>query len=156
LRNEGFEVIGLYFNPNIYPLSEYKLRLATVRQYAPTQNFMLWEEEYDPGVFFRALDSTAKGKRRCESCWRLRLQHTAVKAKGQGLEYFSTTLLVSPYQDQDMIRALGNETAQEAQIGFLGEDYRPGFRAAQEEAKALGMYRQKYCGCIFSHGECRQ
>jgi hypothetical protein len=96
-------------------------------------------------------------KERCSLCWTLRLKKTAKLAKERGFESFSTTLLVSPYQDQELLKKIGNEIAKEEGIEFYYEDFRPGFKKAHEEARIKGIYCQKYCGCIYSEIErCRK
>ena len=80
----------------------------------------------------------------------MRLKKTAGEAKNNGFSHFTTTLLVSPYQDQELLKKLGNEAGLEAGIEFYYEDFRPGFRKTHDEAKLKGIYCQKYCGCIYS------
>ena len=86
-------------------------------------------------------------------CWELRLKKTALFAKDNGYSFFSSTLLVSPYQDQDALKKIGEKIAVESGVAFYYEDFRPGFRKAHEDAKAQGFYCQKYCGCIYSEIE---
>jgi len=83
----------------------------------------------------------------------MRLKEAACFARENNFDAFSTTLLVSPYQDQGLLKVIGEETADEIDIEFLFQDFRPGFKYAQEEAKKLNLYRQKYCGCIYSGAE---
>ncbi len=90
---------------------------------------------------------------RCSLCWALRLRQTAKIAKEKGFDYFTTTLLVSPYQDQELLKKIGSDIAETQGIDFYYEDFRPGFRRARNEAKAKGIYCQKYCGCMYSETE---
>ena len=87
---------------------------------------------------------------RCQECYRIRLSQTAAKAKELGFELFGTTLLISPYQNRELICKIGHELAQEYGLAFHDEDFRPGFRESQNIAKEIGLYLQKYCGCIYS------
>jgi predicted adenine nucleotide alpha hydrolase (AANH) superfamily ATPase len=91
-----------------------------------------------------------EGGKRCTFCYRLRLEKTAALAKEQGFDAFSTTLLISPYQNHELLKSTAVEVAQSIGTEFLYRDFRPHFREGQGEARRLGLYRQKYCGCIFS------
>ena len=90
---------------------------------------------------------------RCAHCYACRLEETARYAAGHGFTHFSTTLLVSPYQDHDGIRRTAEALAARYGVAFLYRDFRPGFRQGQSKARALGLYMQKYCGCVFSEEE---
>ncbi len=90
---------------------------------------------------------------RCRSCYRLRLEKTAEQAQKEGFDAFSTTLLISPYQDFEQLAITGNDLAEKYNVQFLLKDFRPYFREAMNLSKELGLYRQKYCGCIFSREE---
>jgi len=113
--------------------------------------------EYDPAEFFRAINLKETNPGRCAICWSLRLKKTAQAAKEKGYNYFSTTLLVSPYQDQELLKKIGEDIAKEEGLNFYYEDFRQGFKKAHDEAKAKGIYCQKYCGCIYGELEqCRE
>jgi len=90
---------------------------------------------------------------RCPICWHQRLKYTAELAKERGFTHFSTTLLVSPYQDQKLLNDIGTNIARQEAIEFYYEDFRPGFKKAHDQAHAEGIYCQKYCGCIYSEIE---
>jgi predicted adenine nucleotide alpha hydrolase (AANH) superfamily ATPase len=90
---------------------------------------------------------------RCPLCWELRLSETANFAKSNGFDAFTTTLLISPYQDHKKVKEIGEKIAAEKGIQFYYQDFRPGFRDGQEQAKKENLYRQKYCGCVFSELE---
>ncbi|MFH1198570.1 MAG: epoxyqueuosine reductase QueH [Candidatus Omnitrophota bacterium] len=152
LKDKGFEVSGLFYNPNIHPLSEYKNRRQAVQAYAHKEQIEVIYPEYNPVEFFHAINLKEK-EGRCLICWELRLRKTAQAARDQGFDYFSTTLLVSPYQDQEALKDIGEKIAQESGVKFYYEDFRPGFRPAHDEARAQGIYCQKYCGCIYSEIE---
>ena len=157
LKAKGFEVAGFFYNPNIHPLSEYNNRRSAVEGYTKDIGVEVIYPEYRPQDFFQAVNLKESNPGRCEICWKLRLGKTAKEAKEKGFSHFSTTLLVSPYQDQESLKKIGNDVAREVKVEFYYEDFRPGFRKAHDEAKAKGIYCQKYCGCIYSEIErCRK
>lgn len=141
-----------FFNPNIHPYQEFLARREGLRQLAALRNYTLIEE---PGYEMEHFLANVAGDptKRCEFCYRHRLTRTAQKAKALGFGLFGTTLLISPYQKRDRIVGIGEELAQEYGLRFYDEDFRPGFRQSQAIAKELGLYRQKYCGCIYSEKE---
>jgi len=150
LKEKGFEVAGFFYNPNIHPLSEYNKRRQAVEYLNKTIDIEIIYPEYIPSEFFWAVNLKEEKPERCFICWSLRLKDTARAAKQNGFDLFSTTLLVSPYQDQDMLKKIGNDISKEEGIDFYYEDFRPGFRKAGEQAKSQGIYCQNYCGCIYS------
>ena len=157
LRNEKFEVVGLFYNPNIHPLSEYNNRKKAVEGYAKDSGIEVLYPEYHPEEFFQAVHLKEANPGRCEICWRLRLSKTAESAREKGFSHFSTTLLVSPYQSQEKLKEIGGEVAKDSGVKFYYEDFRAGFRRAHDEAKLKGIYCQKYCGCIYGEVEqCRK
>lgn len=147
-----YEIIGYYFNPNIHPATEYILRGEALKCYLEKEHIPLIIGEYNPYTHLRmSLDFLGN---RCESCYLLRLKETVRKAKELGIRYFSTTLLVSPYQNHTKIKELGERLTQEDKdVEFYYEDFREGWRDSQKIADELGIYKQKYCGCIFSEYE---
>ncbi len=141
-----------FYNPNIHPYQEQKLRREGLIQLAEVRNLpYLIEPGYELEDFLGLV--AANPNERCQHCYRIRLTKTAQKAKELGLEVFSTTLLISPYQNQELIIKLGQELALEYNLIFEASDFRPGFRQSQNMARELGLYRQKYCGCIYSEKE---
>jgi hypothetical protein len=153
LKEEGFEVAGFFYNPNIHPLSEYKNRKQALENFiklGPVPNIEVIYPEYRPEEFFRAVNLKEANHTRCRICWSLRLKATADTARSKGFSHFSTTLLVSPYQDQELLREIGSSIGKEEGVEFYYEDFRPGFKSAHKQAHALGIYCQKYCGCIYS------
>ena len=150
LREKKFAVTGLFYNPNIHPLSEYNNRRKAVEDFSQRVNLEMIYPEYVPSEFFGETNLKESSPERCSICWHLRLKKTAKEAKEKEFDSFSTTLLVSPYQDQELLHKIGGNIAGEEGIEFYYEDFRPGFRKAHDEAKAQGIYCQKYCGCIYS------
>jgi len=152
LREQGVDVYGYFFNPNIHPFTEFMRRLATLKDYAQFVALPLdVDTAYDLAAFLRgALDY---GKDRCRFCYRMRLEKTFKKAIEHKADAITTTLLYSKYQRHDDIRDIGEELSAEHGIPFLYQDFRVGWKEGVQTSKALNMYRQQYCGCIFSEKE---
>ena len=149
LRAEGIEPAGFWFNPNIHPYQEYRARREALREYtASIGQELILHGEYGLRPFVRAVAGDIEG--RCGYCYTCRLEETARYAADHGFAAFSTTLLVSPYQDHDAIAAAARRMADRYGVAFLYRDFRPGFRQGQAKARELGLYMQKYCGCVFS------
>jgi len=148
LREEGIEPVGVFFNPNIHPVDEFKRRRENVEKLAQIKGLKV--NYFDD---FRQPDwENFKGEdlARCTMCYTVRLEKAAKLAAEGGFDAFTTTLLVSPYQKHELIKELGEKFARQYGTRFYYRDFRPGFRQGQKEAKDLGLYRQKYCGCIIS------
>jgi len=150
LGEKGFEVTGFFYNPNIHPSAEYDSRRQAVEDFSKAMDLEVIYPEYNPEEFFRPMSSNEIGPGRCSICWELRMAKTVQAAKESDFDYFSTTLLVSPYQDLGLLRGIGEHFEEEENINFYYEDFRPGFKKAHAQAKAKGIYCQKYCGCIYS------
>jgi predicted adenine nucleotide alpha hydrolase (AANH) superfamily ATPase len=156
LKEKKFEVAALFYNPNIHPVCEYEKRKSAVDGLSQAAGIEVIYPQYFPSEFFWAVNTKEVNPERCFICWRLRLKRTAETAKNGGYSYFSTTLLVSPYQNQDLLHKIGVDVAEEEGIKFYYEDFRPGFHQAHEKARAERIYCQNYCGCIYSELEkCR-
>lgn len=152
LRSEGIEPVGYFFNPNIHPKKEYKTRKNTLVEYARSIHLKLvLEGEYGLREFLRAVYPDFDA--RCAYCYSVRMEAAAKYAMEHGFSSFSTTLLISPYQNHQMLCQIGERAAQKYGVDFLYRDFRPFFRQGQERARELGLYLQKYCGCIFSEEE---
>ena len=108
-------------------------------------------EGYDLVDYFRAVVGH-EGKR-CPDCYRLRLQITAQLAHEKGFDAFTTTLLISPYQSQEQLKEIGEEAGHQNGVKFFYQDFRSGFRESHQMSKELGLYHQKYCGCVYSEWE---
>ena len=150
LREENIEPTVYWYNPNIHPYMEYKARRDTLKEYTKTIGInAIFEEDYGLREFCKNVITDLEN--RCTKyCYRVRLEQTAKYAKENGYDTFSTTLLISPYQNHEALKEIGEELAEKYGIKFLYRDFRPGFREGQNEARELGLYMQKYCGCIFS------
>ena len=149
LRGEGIEPVGFWYNPNIHPFLEYKARRDTLRQYAGDIGLELREVDF---YGLRQFTAAVAGDsdHRCGYCYLCRMEETAKYAAEHGFTHFSTTLLVSPYQNREMICAVGAKMGEKYGVEFVPYDFRPGFQEGQEEAREEGLYMQKYCGCVYS------
>ncbi|MFA6357591.1 MAG: epoxyqueuosine reductase QueH [Candidatus Omnitrophota bacterium] len=150
LKEKKFKIHGFYYNPNIYPFEEYVKRKEGLESLRGVLDFKVEYPEYEQSDYFQAIVNHESSPERCTICWLLRLKKTAQQAKTLGFKVFSTTLLVSPYQNQELLKQCGYQAARETGVEFYYEDFRVGFKQAQIEAKARGIYRQKYCGCKIS------
>lgn len=152
LRAEGWDVTSLFYNPNIHPFHEYEKRLASLAIYASLASLpLLADDSYDIENFFPEVDNNLDN--RCELCYRLRLNRTAEVAKTKGFKAFSTTLLISPYQKHEVIKSVGESVARANGLEFFYVDWRPLYFQGREVARQMGLYRQRYCGCLFSEKE---
>ncbi|NLA95581.1 MAG: epoxyqueuosine reductase QueH [Clostridiaceae bacterium] len=151
LLEEGVDLSLFFYNPNIHPQVEWERRLDNAIRVADHYRVPLIvqgsssEQEWQK----RAND----GDERCSYCYRVRFSHVAELAGAQGFDAISTTLLVSPWQKRDRILQEGQRVAAGRGIAFLPYDWREGYRKGQAMARDLGLYRQKYCGCVISLGE---
>jgi len=149
LAKEGVDFTIYYYNPNIHPYREFKKRLSALRQLCENNDYrLIIDKTY-------CLEECVKGMLaedtvRCAFCYRMRLRQAAYLAAKEGYDCFSTTLLVSPYQKHDLIRAAGENAAEEFGVPFYYEDFRTGYEKGVEISLEEGLYRQGYCGCVFS------
>jgi len=152
LTEEGHEVYGLFYNPNIHPYTEFKNRLDAAKKFYEIRgNKLIVLEEYPLEEFLR--NCAFRENSRCIYCYSIRLERTASIAKRSGFDAFTTSLLVSPYQKHDLIKKLGEDIAVRYGIDFYYKDFRGGFKEGRQKARELGLYLQKYCGCIYSEKE---
>ena len=150
LKEQGFEINGFYYNPNIHPVEEFTKRKETLLELSKDLRLEVEVPEFCEADYFCAINGKQDSAQRCVICWSLRLRNTALEAKKRNIQSFGTTLLVSPYQNHLVIKQLGEVIAQETGVKFYYEDFRPGFKAAYSEARNKGLYLQKYCGCKYS------
>jgi len=154
LRALNWHVEGLWFNPNIQPFTEHQRRRESLHRYAQQVALpMHWEEGYEMPAFLRAVAGHERFRERCLTCYRLRLERTASVACERGFVAFTSTLLISPYQDQQAIRRIGEELAAQRNLGFYFENFRRGFARHYDMAREAGLYMQRYCGCVYSEWE---
>lgn len=155
LLQESYEVIGYFYNPNIHPEEEYRLRLEETRRVARHLEFALVEGEYEADRWFQLTekfkDEPEKG-RRCHICYAWRLNKTAEKAKELGIPLFTTIMSISPWKSSAVLNRIGRMTGRKYGLGFLEADFKKkdGFKKSVLLSKQFGLYRQNYCGCLYS------
>ena len=153
LRKENIEPTLYWYNPNIHPYTEYKARRDTLKGYAKSINIKaIFEENYGLREFCKEVIGNLE--ERCTNyCYKTRLEQTIKYAKENGYDAFTSTLFVSPYQKHEELRRICEELSKKYDIEFVYRDFRGGFRQGQAKARELGLYMQKYCGCVFSEEE---
>ncbi|MFA4987622.1 MAG: epoxyqueuosine reductase QueH [Candidatus Brocadiia bacterium] len=153
LEGEGISFSGWFYNPNIHPLLEFRKRIKALRVLQSRLGFEIAiDDNYGLEPFLNLL-AGRWGRDRCELCYAHRLNAAAKRAAGQGFGSFSTTLLISTEQNHEMIASYGQQAARSAGIEFLYRDFRPFRDRGRELARKANLYRQQYCGCIFSECE---
>jgi predicted adenine nucleotide alpha hydrolase (AANH) superfamily ATPase len=151
-RGQGYDVSALWYNPNIHPYTEHQHRLEAMRSLAEKMNLpLIVAEGYDMIDYFREV--AGHEAERCRYCFRLRLSKTAEIAKEKGFDAFTTTLLISPQQKHELIKEVGDRIAKETGIEFLYADLRKRYSDSRHITKPLDLYRQQYCGCVYSEWE---
>ncbi len=152
LREKGYQVTGFFCNPNIHPFTEYTNRKASLQKFAEISDLsVIYENDYDPASYFQNV--SFRESNRCFYCYTMRLEQTARYARKGKFDYFTTTLLVSKYQKHEMIIGAAEAMAAKYEVPFLYFDFREGFRETGVRAKEMELYRQQYCGCLFSEFE---
>ncbi len=152
LVNEGHQVLGFFYNPNIHPAEEYQRRLETARKVAQELDFPLQAGPYTPEEWLSqtsSLKDEPEGGKRCQVCYRLRLEKTNDYMVACGADAFTTTLTISPHKSAQIINKIGQEIDGEK---FLMRDFKKkdGFKRAVQLARQWELYRQDYCGCTYS------
>jgi len=149
LQQEGLQVQAFFFNPNIQPYKEFCRRRDTVRQWAEAEGWQIsYDLDYPLEQWVRA--ALADGAGRCHYCYLVRLERAAAEAKLQGCRYFTTSLLISPYQQHELIAAVGKAVGERAGVEFLYRDFRTNWEEGVRISREQELYRQPYCGCVFS------
>ena len=152
LREEGQEVTGFWYNPNIHPVTEFRARRNALETYAGMVKMpLVVVNEYALRPFVRTVAEDIAN--RCVKCYEMRLDRVAQYAVENGYDSFTSSLFISPYQKHELLREVAEEVSERYQIRFLYRDFRPLFRQGQDRARELGLYMQKYCGCVFSEEE---
>lgn len=145
LEQDGHKIVGYFYNPNIYPVLEFEKRKESVKFIKEKKKIdIIISEEHK--CFEQKED-------RCQFCYQVRLEEVGRLAKIEKFDYFTTTLLVSPYQKHKLLVEIGYKISQDIGIKFYYEDFRQKFYESKKIAKDLGLYLQKYCGCIYSKKE---
>ena len=149
LSKEGYQIHGLFYNPNIHPYTEYQKRMESLRELEGKEGLrIIYRDNYDLDEFLRGV--AFREEKRCHFCYHMRLKETAIIARHGDFSYFTSTLLYSKYQDHEAICQIASSIAKRYGVKFLNRDFRKGWKTGIEKSKALGLYRQQYCGCIYS------
>ena len=170
--SQYFQITVFYYNPNIYPKEEYFKRVEEqknfirrfqqdmfqIREQRSCHEINFLEGIYEKDKFYQmalGLEKLPEGGERCLQCYELRLRETAVNAKKFGMDFFTTTLSISPLKNAEKLNEIGERLAKEYGIPYLTSDFkkREGYKRSVELSKEYGMYRQDYCGCVFSMKE---
>ena len=160
--SEFFDITVFYYNPNISPAGEYEFRAEEQKRFihdaALKRPVAFIEGAYEPERFFEissGLESEPEGGKRCEKCFELRLEETAVLAKKGNFDYFTTTLSISPLKSAEKLNNIGEKLAEKYGVKYLSSDFkkRGGYQRSIELSKEYELYRQNYCGCAFSRRE---
>ncbi|MCX7956926.1 MAG: epoxyqueuosine reductase QueH [Endomicrobia bacterium] len=152
LKENNFEVTGYFYNPNIYPLEEYQKRKYVVEQIQDIFSIQIIYDEYENDLWMslcQEYKNETEGSIRCKTCYRLRLQKTYQKLRELSFDFFTTTLTISPHKNSAIIFETAKEINNQK---FLKIDFKQqnGFKKTLELSKSFNLYRQNYCGCVFS------
>ncbi|MCI5159197.1 MAG: hypothetical protein D3906_12360 [Candidatus Electrothrix sp. AUS1_2] len=152
LRGQGHEVRGYFFNPNIHPYQEFKRRIKALVEFSEQKKFTVdIERKYGLTEYLRKV--VFHENRRCAICYDMRLEAAAERAAAEGFDAFTSTLLYSKYQGHAMIKEKSEALAEKFAVRFLYQDFRAGWQQGIDQSIAMGLYRQPYCGCIYSEQE---
>lgn len=151
LREVGTDFTAFFYNPNVHPLIEWRRRLKATHVLCEREDIALdVDETYGLIAFTRAVTGREQAPERCEVCYNDRLGCTARRAKARAFGAFSTTLLASTEQDLGVVRRVASQVAEQTGLAFMDADWRPTHEAGKEIARTMSLYRQQYCGCIYS------
>ncbi|MFA5658212.1 MAG: epoxyqueuosine reductase QueH [Oscillospiraceae bacterium] len=157
--SDFFKITVFYYNPNIFPAEEYEKRLddqiKLISRLKTKNSVSFIAGSYIPDVFFnqsRGLEHEKEGGERCFRCYTLRLEETAKYAKENSFDYFTTTLSISPYKNAEKLNEIGKELSQKYGVSYLSSDFKKknGYKRSIELSKEYELYRQDYCGCVYS------
>ncbi|MFC1913255.1 epoxyqueuosine reductase QueH [Chloroflexota bacterium] len=149
---QGFEASALWYNPNIHPYSEHQHRRESMQSLAQQTNLpLIVSEGYDIIEYFRQV--VGHEVERCRHCFQLRLTKTVEVAHQGDFDAFTSTLLISPHQKHDLLREIGDKLAEEKGVDFLYADLRKRYSDSRRITKGKNLYRQQYCGCLYSEWE---
>lgn len=163
--NQYFEITVFYYNPNIFPESEFAKRIEEQKRFIeelPKKNpIHFLAGEYDQEKFYqiaRGLEGEPEGGARCMKCYELRLRESAEIAKQNGFDYFTTTLSISPLKKADKLNEIGAALSEEYGVAYLFSDFKKknGYKRSVELSSEYGLYRQDYCGCVYSYEESKR
>ncbi|MFW0861576.1 MAG: epoxyqueuosine reductase QueH [Dethiobacter sp.] len=148
----GYNLTGFFYNPNVHPYQEFLRRQEALSQFCAKEKIPLQiSADYQPEKYIRRVMNDLEN--RCLHCYRLRLEETVLKAKELAIPNFATTLAISPFQNHELLRREGEKAGERHSVKYIYTDLRAGFRESVSLSRAMGLYRQSYCGCIFSEKE---
>jgi predicted adenine nucleotide alpha hydrolase (AANH) superfamily ATPase len=151
-RQQGHEITGFWYNPNIHPFTEHQQRLESMKTLAKEIDLpLIIDEGYDIPEYFRRV--VGHETERCQHCFELRLGKTADIAIEKSYDTFTTTLLISPHQKHELIKEIGEKAGEEKGVNFLYADLRKRYSDSRHITKPMDLYRQQYCGCVYSEWE---
>lgn len=162
LLSEEYDITAYFYNPNITEENEYQKRIAELKRFvreAPfAQNVIVEEGGYEPELFFemaRGLEEEPERGKRCYECYSMRMTKAALYAKKNDFDLFTTTLSISPHKNAAWLNEIGSKLAEEHHIGYLYSDFKKknGYARSIQLSKDYNLYRQDYCGCIYSRAE---
>ncbi len=160
--SEFFDITVFFYNPNIYPEKEYEKRVDEIEKFISEKEFSspvkLIKGDFIPTDFYtfvKGYEKCSEGGERCFRCYELRLRETAKKAKEGGFDYFTTTLTISPLKNAQVINEIGQSLEKEYGVKHLPSDFKKknGYKRSTELSREYNLYRQNYCGCVFSVNE---
>lgn len=159
---EFFNITVLFFNPNIYPIEEYRMRIAEqkrlISELKVNNSIKIIEGEYNPETFFslaKGYEQDKEGGERCFRCYAMRLEESARLAVKQGYDFFTTTLSVSPYKNAQKLNEIGKALEESYNVKYLYSDFKKknGYKRSIELSQQYNLYRQNYCGCVYSKAQ---
>lgn len=158
LEKKAFDIEGFFYNPNIYPETEYYRRLNELLNFANSQKYKIIVKEDTENKWLKSIkgfESEKEGGQRCEICYRVRLEETAKFAKSNNFDGFTTVLTISPHKNARLINQIGKELEKIHDIYFLETDFKKndGFKKSLELSRKYNLYRQNYCGCKYSNNK---
>ncbi|MDR3594258.1 epoxyqueuosine reductase QueH [Clostridium sp.] len=160
--SQYFKITIFFYNPNIYPLEEYSRRVEEQKKFISElkvkNKIEFIEGKYDTESYYeiaRGLEEEKEGGIRCFNCYELRLKEAAIMAKEKGFDYFTTTLSISPHKNAQKLNEIGKKISEEYDVRYLYSDFKKkeGYKRSIELSKEYNLYRQDYCGCVFSRNE---
>lgn len=160
--SEYFFITVFYYNPNIYPEQEYVMRVREqqefIRRFPAKHAIAFIEGAYDTGRFYamaKGMEHLPEGGARCFACYELRLREAGALARARGFDYFTTTLSISPLKNADKLNEIGMQIGAQCKVAYLQSDFKKknGYKRSTELSREYGMYRQGYCGCVYSYRE---
>ncbi|NLB34350.1 MAG: epoxyqueuosine reductase QueH [Elusimicrobia bacterium] len=152
LRADAYDITGYWFNPNIHGFREYSKRLMALGYYASKISMSIIEDNYSSSEWFRDT-ADHEGKDRCRACYSMRINAVAERAASEGFDGFSSTLFYSKHQSHNIMKEIAEEAGIKHGLEFVYRDFRQGWKEGIRMSRELGLYRQQYCGCVFSEIE---